>query len=128
MGTIPDNGGRDSFGTGAVRDVTAGKPRPTLLPPLIYRMLAQRATDGAVKYDDHNWAKGIPLSRYADAIQRHLWAQLEGDTSEDHLSAVMWNAGAWAWTAEQIKKGNLPESLDDLRDWSLPPQLQEKRW
>jgi hypothetical protein len=119
--SIPDSGERTSFSTGAVRDTAEGKPRPTLLPPMIYRMLAMRATEGAAKYDDHNWAKGMHLSRYTDAIQRHLWAFLENDDSEDHLGAIMWNAGALAWTQQQIRKGNLPAELDDLIDWSLPP-------
>lgn len=114
---LPDTGGRTTFTTGAVRDASAGKPRPTLLPPHAYRMIAMRATDGAAKYNDHNWTKGIPLSRYADAIQRHLWAFLEGDQSEDHLGAIMWNAGCLAWTKEQIAAGHLPTDLADLFNW-----------
>lgn len=116
--SIPDNGDRDAFDTGAVRDVTTGKPRPSLLPPLVYQMLAMRATEGAAKYNDHNWAKGIPMSRYVDAIQRHLWAYLEKDKSEDHLAAIMWNAGALAWTEQQVMAGNLPVSLYDLYEWN----------
>ena len=118
--TIPDSGSRDSFETGAVRDIVEGKPRPSLLPPMVYKRLALRATEGATKYSDHNWAKGIPFSRYVDAIQRHLWQYLEGDGTEDHLAAVMWNAGALMWTEDQVQEELLPPEMDDLVNWDNP--------
>lgn len=58
--------------------------------------------------------KGIPLTRYVDSINRHLWAWEEGDTSEDHLGAILWNAGCAAWTEEAIRNKVLPEELNDL--------------
>lgn len=61
-----------------------------------------------------NWMKGIPLSRYQDSLTRHMLSHAEGDTSEDHMGAILWNASAWAWTEEAIAKGLLPAELDDL--------------
>ena len=112
--TLPDTGDRTNFETGAVRDTMAGKGLPCLIPPEAIRRLARRFEDGAAKYGRDNWQKGIPLSRYQDAILRHTLAAAEGQTDEDHLGAVLWNAAAWIWTEDQIAAGNLPGSLNDL--------------
>lgn len=61
-----------------------------------------------------NWMKGIPLSRYQDAMDRHLRKWAKGDTDEDHLGAIGWNMAAAAWTEDQIRQGLLPPQLDDL--------------
>jgi hypothetical protein len=112
--TIPDSGTRTNFDTGAVRDAAPGKGSPSLIPPCALRSLARRFEDGAVKYERLNWLKGIPLSRFQDAIARHTLAASEGQSDEDHLGAVLWNAAAWMETERRIKLGTLPKELDDL--------------
>jgi hypothetical protein len=111
---LPDSGARSEFETGAVRDASVGKGLPSLIPPIAIRKMARRFEDGATKYGRDNWQKGIPLSRYVDAIFRHTLAAVEGQQDEDHIGAVLWNAAAWAWTEQAIENGRLPESLDDL--------------
>lgn len=115
---IPDSGARTNFDTGAVRDAAIGKGLFSRIPPLALRKLARRFEDGATKYPDGehgpNWMQGIPLSRFFDAIQRHSMQAAEGDNTEDHLGAVLWNAAAWAWTNEAIEAGRLPAELNDL--------------
>lgn len=110
---LPDSGDRTHFDTGAVRDAMTGKGLPSLIPPEALRRLACRFEDGSLKYGRSNWQKGIPLSRYHDAIIRHTLAAAEGKTDEDHLGAVLWNAAAWIWTEDQIAAGALPAELDD---------------
>lgn len=110
---LPDSGDRTEFNTGAVRDAMSGKGLPSLIPPEALRRLARRFEDGSLKYGKNNWQKGIPLSRYHDAILRHTLAAAEGKTDEDHLGAVLWNAAAWVWTEDAISSGKLPEDLDD---------------
>lgn len=112
--SLPTTGAMSEFSTGAVRDASAGKGLPSCIPPVALRKLAQRFEDGAAKYQKNNWQKGIPLSRYQDSLMRHTLAHAEGDTSEDHMGAMLWNASAWAWTEEAITKGRLPAELDDL--------------
>lgn len=145
--TLPDTGSRSQFETGAVRDACAGKGLPSRIPPEAIRRLAKRYEDGEAKYPDAdgvpNWMRGIPLSRYYDSAMRHLMAAAEGDTSEDHLGAVLWNAAGWIWTADAIADGRLPVSLDDLpfartisEDWehehdpglTLPDQTGGTEW
>lgn len=111
--TLPDSGARTQFETGAVRDAMKGKGLPSCIPPIALISLAKRFEDGAQKYSRGNFAKGIPLSRYYDAIFRHNYQWLSGCTKEDHLGAIMWNAAAALWTLEAIKRGVLPASLDD---------------
>jgi hypothetical protein len=90
-----------------------GKGLPSLIPPEAIRRLARRFEDGAERYGRDNWQKGIPLSRYHDAIMRHTLAAAEGQSDEDHLGAVLWNAAAWIWTEDHIKSGRLPVELED---------------
>jgi len=112
--SLPDSGDRTNFSTGAVRDAASNKGLPSLIPPQSIIRLAKRFEDGATKYSRNNWMKGIPMSRFQDAIQRHLLAAAEGKTDEDHLGAVLWNAAAWIWTEDEIAAGRLPAELDDL--------------
>ena len=111
---LPDSGDRSQFDTGAQRDAMKGKGLPSLIPPQAIRRLAKRFEDGAIKYDRLNWLKGMPLSRFQDAIIRHTMAAAEGQTDEDHLAAIMWNAAAWMETSTRIDSNRLPEALADL--------------
>lgn len=116
MSKLPDSGERTEFETGAVRDAMTGKGCPSLIPTCALRMVARRFEDGMQKYGRHNWKKGIPLSRYVDSLYRHLWAYIDGDESEDHGGAIIWNAVCLVATKHMIKSGKLPKSLDDLQD------------
>lgn len=111
---LPDSGQKKIFNSGAQRDGDAGRGRPSLIPPCALRALAYRYEQGAVKYGPCNWMKGVPLSRYVDSLSRHLLAVNEGDESEDHLGAILWNAASMMWTKQAIKDGKLDENLNDL--------------
>ncbi len=111
---VVDSGARQEFGTGAVRDTQEGKGRFDLLPYHAITRLAQHFENGAKKYGDSNWAKGIPLSRYLDSMLRHAFKFTAGLQDEDHLSAVIWNACCLLETQEMIKSGVLPKELDNL--------------
>lgn len=112
--TLPSSGKMTYFDNGAVRDAMEGKGMPSCIPPCAIRAMARRFEDGARKYRRNNWMLGIPLSRYQDSIMRHLLLWAEGDQSEDHCGAVLWNMACAMWTEEAIAKGDLPESLMDL--------------
>lgn len=125
--TLPDSGKRSEFDTGAVRDAMEGKGMPSLLPIAALRAASKRFEDGANKYGRDNWTKGIPLSRYIDSLYRHLWQFMEGDESEDHAGAIVWNAMCLVQTEEWIKNGKLPKSLDDIRKREYEESNQEER-
>lgn len=114
--SVKDSGDRSVVElTGSRRDRRPGKGLPHLIPPLALRRLAIHFENGAAKYGVRNWEKGQPLSWFWDSAFRHLLAILEGDESEDHPAAVMWNAACLIDTEDRIKKGELPKELDDLR-------------
>lgn len=91
---VKDSGKREEFNTGARRDTQEGKPRFDLVPPLALLRVAQHYANGAVKYGDRNWEKGIPMSRTLASLMRHIEAWRRGEDDEDHLAAVVFNAMA----------------------------------
>ena len=113
MADLPQSGTKKTFDTGAQRDGDEGRGMYHLIPPDALRALAKRFEDGARAYGDNNWQQGFPLGRLIDSINRHLLALAEGDDSEDHAAAIMWNAAAWIWTEKEIKEGRLPAELDN---------------
>lgn len=79
------------FDTGAQRDTGDGKLRMSLMPQQELKRVMKRYLDGAEKYGENNWMKGMPLSVYFDCAHRHLEAWWRGDDDEDHAAAVVWN-------------------------------------
>jgi len=53
------------FPSGAVRSSDADNERWDLITPIGLRRLAQTCAEGARKYGDHNWQKGIPATWWA---------------------------------------------------------------
>lgn len=115
---VTDSGApRAEFDTGAVRDAASGKGRFDLIPMYVLKRLAVHYENGARKYADRNWEKGIPLHRYVDSAFRHLAAFMDGDRTEDHLAAILWNVAGYVWTEREIREGRLPATLQTV-PWS----------
>lgn len=91
MKEIKDSGERQEFASGAVRDTAENKPRPDLISPFFMERLGRHLGQGAKKYSEWNWAKGIPNSRCYASLMRHLTQFAKGDTDEDHLAAAACN-------------------------------------
>lgn len=54
--------------------------------------------EGAKKYGDSNWQKGIPARCYIDSAVRHLFKWIRNDTDEPHDRAFVWNILCCIWT------------------------------
>lgn len=54
--------------------------------------------DGAIKYGDDNWRKGIPIHCYIDSAVRHYCKYHRGDKDEPHERAFLWNLMCCIWT------------------------------
>lgn len=54
--------------------------------------------EGAKKYGESNWQKGLPASCYVDSAVRHYLKYMRGDTDERHDRAFAWNLMCCAWT------------------------------
>lgn len=114
---------QEQFSTGSVRDTSNGKLRYDLIPPFLLAEFAQHYTTGAEKYSDRNWEKGQPLTRIYASLMRHIQAWANGQTDENHLMAVAWNAFAIRFTEDGIKNGTLPKELDDRPEYMKPKIL-----
>ena len=56
--------------------------------------------EGAKKYGEYNWQKGIPVSRYINSAVRHYLKWLRGDEDERHDRAFCWNVMCAIWTCK----------------------------
>ena len=56
--------------------------------------------EGAKKYGESNWQKGIPVKRYIDSAVRHYLKFLRGDKDEPHDRAFAWNLMCAIWTCK----------------------------
>ena len=62
--------------------------------------------DGARKYAERNWEKGIPCHCYVDSGIRHLLKWLDGWDDEPHDRAFLWNMLGLLWTVEHKPEMN----------------------
>lgn len=62
--------------------------------------VAKHFEEGAKKYGENNWQKGLPASCYIDSAMRHYIKWKEGWTDEPHLRAVIWNLMACIWECD----------------------------
>lgn len=79
------------FDTGAVRSADRQNVRYDLISPIGLRRVAETCNEGAVKYDDFNWEKGMPVHDLLNHAIAHCYLYLSGDDSEDHLGHAAWN-------------------------------------
>ena len=56
--------------------------------------------EGAKKYGENNWQKGIPVRCYIDSAVRHYLKFLRGDKDEPHDRAFCWNIMCAIWTCK----------------------------
>lgn len=69
--------------------------------------VSKQYEEGAKKYSERNWEKGIPVHCFIDSAVRHYLKVLRGDQDEPHSRAVIWNLLGAIWTHE-----NHPELID----------------
>lgn len=62
--------------------------------------------EGAKKYGEDNWQKGIPTHCYIDSAVRHYLKWLRGDNDEPHDRAFVWNILCCIWTCIHKPKLN----------------------
>lgn len=62
--------------------------------------VAKHFEDGAKKYGENNWQKGIPVNCYVDSAVRHYLKWLRGDRDEPHDRAFVWNLMCCIWEVD----------------------------
>ena len=68
--------------------------------------VAKHFEDGAKKYGEHNWQKGIPARCYIDSAVRHYLKHLREDKDEPHGRAFVWNILCCIWTCNHMPELN----------------------
>ena len=71
--------------------------------------VAKQFEEGAEKYGENNWRKGLPVKCYINSAIRHYLKWLRSDDDEPHDRAFCWNILCGIWTCY-----NKPE-LNDYR-------------
>lgn len=115
MPNLKDSGERILYSfESAMREPATGKGRYDLISPIALKRIAQHYENGAKKYEDRNWEKGMPLSRCLDSAMRHLQQLIAGMDDEDHAAAVCWNVMAFIHIKEMICRDKLSETYNDM--------------
>ena len=64
-----------------------GKPRLSLVPPILIRAVGTVMTHGAEKYGEGNW-RSVEPARYRDALARHYCDYMENPHGNDKDSGL----------------------------------------
>lgn len=102
-----DSGKREGFASGMVRDTQDDKPRYDLLWLPGVRRVAELMGRGAVKYGARNWEKAAgeaEYERFRASALRHMYQWLEGDRTEDHMAAVVFNLFGAEYVKSKLTK------------------------
>lgn len=89
---------------GYLRAVVTNFMKSDGFPDLFTALLevSKHFEEGALKYGENNWQKGIPESSYIDSAVRHYLKWLRMDDDEQHDRAFVWNIMCLIWTHEHI--------------------------
>lgn len=66
--------------------------------------------EGAKKYGEYNWQKGIPIRCYIDSAVRHYLKWLRRDEDEPHDRAFVWNILCCLWEIKHHESKNTSET------------------
>lgn len=62
--------------------------------------VAKHFEEGAEKYGENNWQKGLPVRCYINSAVRHYLKWLRKDDDEPHDRAFCWNIMCAIWTCK----------------------------
>lgn len=72
--------------------------------PTMFLEVAKHFEEGAKKYGENNWQKGIPVHCYIDSAVRHYLKWKRGDNDEPHDRAFVWNIMCCIWEVDYHEK------------------------
>ena len=68
--------------------------------PTMFLEVSKHFEEGAKKYGENNWQKGLPVSCYMDSALRHYLKYIRGDKDEPHDRAFCWNLICCIWEVD----------------------------
>lgn len=89
---------------GFLREGKEDKIDYTLIPLDVLKALAIHYTNGAKVHGRDNWKKATDMQTFKSSAFRHLIAIFDGDKSEDHYSAAVWNINCLKYNELNGKK------------------------
>lgn len=91
--------------------------------------LSHRYREGAEKYAERNWEKGLPIRSFIDSGVRHLLKWYRRDADENHASAFMWNMIGAIWTHKNKPEciGEMPFLLKNPDEFRVSTENPDKR-
>lgn len=69
-------------------------------PETMLLEVSKHFEEGAIKYGENNWQKGLPVNCYIDSATRHYLKYRRGDKDENHSSAFVWNLLCCIWEVD----------------------------
>lgn len=97
LGRFKENGGTASL-YGALQ--TFAKNAYNGSYETMFLEVSKHFEEGALKYGDNNWQKGIPVECYMDSAIRHYLKYKRGDQDEPHDRAFVWNIMCCIWEVD----------------------------
>lgn len=89
--------------------------------------VAKHFEEGAKKYGENNWQKGIPVKRYIDSGVRHYLKFIHGDKDEPHDRAFVWNIICAIWTCmHKPELNDYAKENADIPWWAVDMVTKEK--
>lgn len=73
--------------------------------------------EGAEKYGENNWQKGLPVKCYINSAVRHYLKWLRGDKDEPHDRAFVWNLMCCIWEVDYSPRAK--EEVQGARTWQV---------
>lgn len=114
---VKDSGKRRQFNSGMVRDTIDDKINYLLIRPgPMYKRWAAHLTKGAVKYSEDNWLKAQgpeELAHFLKSCARHFEQWLNGETDEDHASAVYFNINGVEYIRQKMREAKAKEIAEN---------------
>ena len=74
--------------------------------PTLFLEVSKHFEEGAKKYGEYNWQKGIPTQSYIDSAIRHLLKYRASWLDESHDRAFAWNIICMIWTIDHKPEDN----------------------
>lgn len=96
---------------------THGEEAPTESHASTLLEVSKHFEEGAKKYGEYNWQKGIPTHCYIDSAVIHFLKFIRGDKDEPHDRAFVWNILCCMWTCKHKPELNdYPRKEEDAND------------
>lgn len=80
--------------------------------------VAKHFEEGAKKYGENNWQKGLPAKCYIDSAVRHYLKWLRGDKDEPHDRAFVWNLLCCIWEVDFSPRAKERENVPDVKSYT----------